>query len=861
MDKLGGSHTVQTKVNSAHELGLVASTRSAKPLKSLMAILVVTIMVASAFVMLAPVGKAPASTPAAEPVKDVPATALAGPLNRQVSYTISHMGEANQKDSRDVDGARGRHGSTPGLPEWWLARKTLYSDTVVHNTYPYWVAYNPESANNAYNGVSHLPYGTYSFYRIAMDATDISTVATGPNQDLLYLPTLGGVALDGGFVNLTWHSTYLTTADATAMMAGTHYANTYYGVPASAFAPLGTPSFANDGWYWEHTGLIDMDVAAAKKYFNLAGADLRTAFTTANVGGALNLSFGNHYWTEGSPGAIYDIFSCYDYSINTGPANPYFLKLDPSSSQTRLVLRVYGYTWGFDCLMMRYMDVQGLMSNFVGWSEDYYFNASISTDRAEIHTRATVAYHMTTWKDPAYWGAAWMLESQHYDYNDLDGLWVSRFTPYSSYDTPGPGAYTPLRMQWEAGSNNIGTKVAFWNTPHVFNLATGETLTLKLPTGATMGYMPYKGTVSDLFPKNGGGNDAKAVEMNTHQQWGEMVLGPGTFPNSLFSSSYYNGTSKTLTMVGPTNLARDTSTVGYGGLLHPELNQTGSPMFMFDISPVSDYVMALPAGPYTTGVAYSMTVTARNISGNTVTNWNGTVNMVASAGVTLGAAQHVYVPADGGVWTTTATFTTTGSKTITATDSLFSLDVTTTLPVNVPAPVVSFNLVLYQGWNLVMVPLVGYGYTANSLGLATDDVVSGYNSSTGVYDKTYTVGRSPARFNFSIEESTAYWVYVNVAKTLTLYGSVPTTTLTKTVTVPALGGWALVGFESLNTTRNASWIKTVFTGGTVTTVAAQNHTTGLYNTYTGYWRTDFVLTPGDGLWIYCSGSGVLTYNA
>jgi hypothetical protein len=841
---------VQTKVNSAHEIGPVASTRTWKPFSAFMAILVVAIMIVSAFVMLATVAKAPASIPGAAPVaKDLPAVALAAPFNRQVNYTISNIGDANVKDSRDVAGARGTHGSTPGLPEWWLARKALYSDTVVHNTYPYWIAYNPESSTNAYNGVSHIPYGTYSFYRIYMDATDISTVATGPNKDLLYLPTLGGVGLDGGTVRLTWHSTYLTSADAASMQAGTHYANTYYGVPASAFAPLGTPSYGNDGWYWEHTGLISVDVAGAKKYFGLPGAgDLRTEFTTANVGGALNLSFWNHYLTEGSPDAIYDIFACYDYSINTGPPNTYWLKLDPSSTITNLVVRVYGYSWGVDCLMMRYLDVQGLMSNFVGWSEDYYFNATITTDRAEIHTRATNAYHVTAWKDPAYWGAAWMLEAQHYDYNDYSGpLWESRFMPYAAYRL-----HTPLRMQWEPGSNNFGTNVAFWNTPHVFNLAAGEKLSITLPTKETMGYMPYKGTVSDIFPKNGGGNDAKVVEMNTHQQWGEMVLGPGTFPSSLFSASYYDAASKTFTMVGPTDLARNNGTAGF-----PELNQTGSPMFMFDISPVSDYVMTLPAGPYQTGVSYTMTVTARNLTGAAVAT-NLTVNLVASAGVTLGASQHVYSVGEAGVWTTTVLFTTGGSKTITATDSLFSLDVKTTLSVTVPLP--GFNLVLAKGWNMVSIPLTGGGYKASTLGLQTDDVVSGWNGTT--YNQNYIVGRSPARNDFAILDSTGYWIFVNnTAETLSLVaGSYPTAPQSKAVTVPAGGGWFIIGFLGTNATRKASDIKTMYTGGTVTTVAYYDTVAGTYKTYIGTVRTDFGLSPGWGLWIYVTASGTLTYT-
>jgi len=186
--------------------------------------------------------------------------------------------------------------------------------------------------------------------------------------------------------------------------------------------------------------------------------------------------------------------------------------------------------------------------------------------------------------------------------------------------------------------------------------------------------------VSDVFPKNGGGNDAKAVEMNTHQQWGEMVLGPGTFPSSLFSTSYYDATNKTFTMVGPTNLARDTSTVGIPStVLYPELNQTGSPKFMFDISPVSSYQMDVVGGMPTGPGVYTLRVTAKNFSGITDTDWNGTVNLGVTGPATLGASTHLFVSGDNGIWETTLTITGMGTITVTTTDSLFTLDVTDTI--------------------------------------------------------------------------------------------------------------------------------------------------------------------------------------
>jgi hypothetical protein len=821
-----------------------------------LAIAIVAIMVATAFVMLVPLAKEPASAPGG----DIPARTQAG--EREVTYTISNIGESFLKDSRDVDGARGRHGSTPGLSEFWESRLINYSDTVAHNAYPYYVAYQPESSYNNFvaGQFPHMPYGTYGFYRLAIQAKNLTTVATGPGKDPLYLPILGtgGLAADGGTVQLNWHFTYLTTSDKNSMMAGTHYANTYYGVMPSVFAPLGTPGYANDGWYYEQTGTAAFDRLAAAKFLGLENpsTSLITQFNTKNTPtipgnpGPLNTSWWNNYLADGTNGGPYSVFAAYDFDINTGPANCYFLKVDPSSTADNLVLRIWGYTWGMETLMTRYMDVQGLQHNFIPWPEDWYFNATITTTGANIDSRMEAVYHMTTWKDTNWWGPALMLEAQHNDYNDLGTGWVSRFTDYMAYSN----SYKPTRAQYEPGTNNFGVEAAYVVTPALWNLAGGEKLIVKLPTGPHMGYIPYKGTVSDIFPKNGGGNTAKIAEMNTHQLWGELVLSPRTFPSALYNNSYYNTATKTMTINGPTSWAGNMNPhAGY-----TTLYETGSPNFIFDITPVSDYVMTLPAGPYETGKAYTMTVTAKNITGVTV-NANGTVNLTASAGVTLGSVSHKWSASEGGVWTTTVNFSTSGSKTITATDMNFSLDVTTTLSVTVPPA--GFVFALAQGWNMMTVPLVGSGYKASTLGLLTDDVVSGYNSSTMVYDKNYIVNRSPARNDFTLVESTGYWIYVSVPETLHLSaGTIPTAPQTLTVTVPVGGGWAIIGFLGLNATRHASDIKTMYSGGIVTTVAGYITATGAYQVYIGTPRTDFLLVPGQGYWIYVTASGVLTYT-
>jgi len=170
----------------------------------------------------------------------------------------------------------------------------------------------------------------------------------------------------------------------------------------------------------------------------------------------------------------------------------------------------------------------------------------------------------------------------------------------------------------------------------------------------------------------------------------------------------------------------------------------------------------------------------------------------------------------------------------------------------------SFTLILVKGWNMVSLPLVGFGYKASTLGLLTDDIVSGWNGTA--YNQNYIVGRSPARNDFAISESTGYWIYVNVTETLLINGTVPTGPQTKTVTVPVGGGWAIIGFSGLNTTRKASNIPAMYTGGTITTVAYYDTTSGSYIVYIGTPRTDFVLVPGQAYWVYCDASGVLTYN-
>ncbi len=628
----------------------------------------VAIMVTSALVLLAPTaGKQPQQV-----AEDVPAHVLA-PGDREVTYTMSHMGESYLKDSSES--ALGRHGSTPGLSDWWPARTIGYGDTVMHNEFPYSVGYNPNSAYNTYNRINHAGYIMVSFYRFEMDAKNVTTIATGPEMDPKIIPILKGGpnpdGLDGGTVTFNWYMTYLTSADCIALEAGTHYASTYYGVTPDDVYFAG--AYAFDGWFFEHQGTMTFDRLGANKFLGLpATGDLRTEFTTANSAGALEDAFAAHYDAEGNAGAIYDIYACYDYS--TDPVE-YVLSLDPASTADSLTVRLWGYSWGIDALMLRYMDVTGLMNNFNVWPEDWYFNGTITSTQANIQSRMVTFDHMTQWKDYSVYTGSWIIEPVNADWTYGDIGWMSRYNDYDAYAL----TYRPGKEVWAPGSNFYGSLdthtsgpttqgVAYWVTPRAWDLVAGEKLVFKL-ADRYWAVEPYKGVAAEDFVK-GTGSTEKVAEVMQHGYWGEMVLGHGT-DASLYSSTYYDSDTKTLTYVGPMTFADDNNNQ------YPALEQTGSPLTVLAVSEVSNYTMRIvESGPYYTGVAYTLEVVAKNYTDVTVLDWNGTVNLAVLQGdATLGTSSHTYIDAEDGVFTTTITFNAVGTVVIGSEDGGFPLDI------------------------------------------------------------------------------------------------------------------------------------------------------------------------------------------
>jgi hypothetical protein len=183
-------------------------------------------------------------------------------------------------------------------------------------------------------------------------------------------------------------------------------------------------------------------------------------------------------------------------------------------------------------------------------------------------------------------------------------------------------------------------------------------------------------------------------------------------------------------------------------------------------------------------------------------------------------------------------------------------------PVYVEVSQAKFTLSLVAGWNFVTVPRIGWGYMASTLGLQYGDIVAGWNSATQTYDKNYVVGVSLPFKNFAISPNTGYWIMAGGARSLNLYGGIPTEPQYKEITLPASGGWVIVGFNTLRADMHAKDLPGNYTGGgSVSQVVSYNPVTKQYKTYNPLLPfTDFVLVPGQAYWLLCTLTGTLSYT-
>ena len=645
------------------ERGPVSRPPTAGPWRKLGAVAIIAIMVLTGFAVFGQAVHKSAPAPAAEEQPE-PAKTLAG--SREATYTIDHMFELYEKSHNPAD--LGRWNGTMGLNGWWPLRGSYYQEYQARTSYPYVLVSNPYSSQTT----PDIDQGgsITTWYRQTIDAKNLSEIADGPNLDPIFTPVLGPTNTAGAYMNISWYGTYLETWEVAAIRAGTHYANTYYAVPLNV-----TPrQWMDDGYYHELQGNLTFNRAAASKILGLSAAgDLRTQFTANDA--AITTAWYNNWLAEGGPGGVYDTYTSYGYSLAIQWLE---LSLDPASTADNLVLRFWSVSWGNEFLLIRYMEAANLMRYWQGWSDDWYLNITIGPDGGNVHSRAVTGSHMYATKDTLNNINGWALEATHVDWCGNSGMHQSYPSPYSVYD---PKWTDATHVSWAPLTVNFAKPVSYTRPPMHWNLTAGETFIVKLPSASTsvLGYNP-KASTSDIL------GATKIAEMAGNMNWGEMVMGNG-YPNSGANNlkNFYNPTTKTITLVGPLNFAKNWNPA------FPNLLETGAPMFKLNVARVSDYGLEIVGDtpPYDNlipGTPYTLRVTAKNITGNTVTDWNGVVDLTSS-NIILAEISHMFVASDQGVWQTTFQLVDYGDFSIMARDRTFPLDVAGeigTTPPNTP---------------------------------------------------------------------------------------------------------------------------------------------------------------------------------
>ena len=800
------------------------------PWKKMLAAATVLIMVVGGVAAILPaLSTSPVKAPASEPVK-----AMAGA--RTVSYEISHFGESYIKNP-DITNYQGNRTLTEGLNSWWPDRLSGYNEYVVRNKYPFVTAYTLESG---YTTADIDPgFGMTMMARMSIVAKNLPTMGTAKGMDPIFIPILDQTTAGGGNVTLNWRSDVATAQEIAELKAvtSTYFGRVYYAAPKV--------SLTDDGYWNLIYGNMTFDRAAAQTYLDLPGVgSLMTEFTTANAGNAIGNAWLNDWMTETGGGGIYDTAAGYEYPNDIRQV---ILSLDPSSTPDKLIVRIWSISWGNDVMLMRYFDASGLNQDMQSYFEDMYFNATIGVTWANITTSYYMQYAVLGWADQVTGAGSWMLEAMHIDYvgsADPPPAWQSRFNPYD----PEKVDYTRLSLL--PGTTMYGQQVSYYTAPTYWTLDTGETLTVKLPTRGFLGYTPYVGASNTL-------SVTKVAELNSHSYWGEAVLG-NCIPDL---KSNYNHATKTIALTGPTSYARNPSPQ------NSLINYTGVPMFVFDVSTVSDYgvVMQEPA-PYVAGNTYHLVITAKNFTGATLASpgWNGIASLTIPAGMTIGGtagpatAQFAFNPANSGVLTLEAVFTTDGFKKVLYSEVAYPADVTGAYL----AYAGPFVKSLYTGWNLISIPLVS-SYKASTLpGLVTGDTIVAWNPSSQSY-RQYIKGVSPSIMDFNIDAHTGYWIYVSGPRTMNLVGDAARTMQTRTIAMPASGiGWFTVGFQSFDATKKASNIPQMYSvAGKITVVASFDPVTKQYKSWLAAIPgvNNFALVAGMGYWCYTSSSGTLSY--
>jgi hypothetical protein len=378
--------------------------------------------------------------------------------------------------------------------------------------------YTGPKASGPHQGVIYAPY------RFSVDANNVTNLNASHPE---FMP-LSGSPVAGSQVTMNVYFQYLYTT----------WWNNYW-IPTWGSDPgwvgNGWISKANDGYYLGTVYNITLNRQAAEAWLGLPQAS--NPVTWWNTNKATYVDAWNTWILDEANNRL-DIYCAYNsayYALGT------YANLKVNATTGNIELTIAHLSWGYECMMVRWLSEANLCPNEVWW-EDFTYDVGYSDHMVNFTSDGVAQWSLKAVKENGTAnGAAWVVEPVFLDYVTF-GSHPSRYAPYSS-----------LKFKsWNAGDNLFSQSVPYDAAPKWFNLSSGEKLTIQLPTGTnTIGYkgqatpggfQDYKDLMAGYPPGDPHGFTAIRND-------GSMSL--GYFNGGHDLKPLYNAATKTLTIEGP----------------------------------------------------------------------------------------------------------------------------------------------------------------------------------------------------------------------------------------------------------------------------------------------------------------------
>jgi hypothetical protein len=463
--------------------------------------------------------------------------------------------------------------------DWWYWRLSAYkTDIVMYNIpHAYTFVYNKDTRN--LQGIIYAPY------RWNVVAKNMTTLDVHSPE---FMPILGTPDVPGSSVdmhlwwqyieNSTWNSYWLPT-----------WSSNWNWTANPSFNNLMVSQYS-DGYIIGALFNVSMNREAALEWLGMP----MTGVVPADWWVANRVGYVENWlrWLMNEGNMRLDIWPAYEAIMSDMGTTADLVE----EANGNITLRIAHFSWGLEALMNRWLNETGICTH-EPYYEDFNLSAHYGDDYANVTYDAVCQYNLHailangTVNDPA-----WVWEPQRMDYvqysNPISG-YVSEFNPWVGQ------TYT----SWNAGDYYFGQELplsapglsGYDATPQYFNLTDYMTFTIQLPNRHdVLGFMGeplpggrFSGAIYNLKRGNLSYYENITVRGDMWLGYNMTGLGPGA-PNMW---SYYDNTTKTISLVGPMDF--DNYRLPNGLLYH------GAPWIEFDVSNVTPG--AITSVPVTSG--------------------------------------------------------------------------------------------------------------------------------------------------------------------------------------------------------------------------------------------------------------------